>query len=141
LGLNNFSNVLRKPMSLKTQPALLARVYGGTHGCKGKSMKGEPSTRPASSEAAKNEWRLEIDQVAQFVEDACTRDADSSEKSSEVYTQYKGWVELNGVKHAVTHKTLRDRLTLLSFGKKKKTNQGSWVVGLKLKGAFHGTDQ
>jgi putative DNA primase/helicase len=97
-------------------------------------------TRPASSEAAKNEWRLEIDQVAQFVEDACTRNPDSGEKSSEVYAQYKSWVNLNGVKHPVTHKTLRDRLTLLGFGK-KKTNQGNWVVGLKLKGAFHGTDQ
>jgi putative DNA primase/helicase len=97
-------------------------------------------TRPASSEAAKNEWRLEIDQVAQFVEDACTRDPDGSEKSSEVYAQYKSWVALNGIKHPVTHKTLRDRLTLLGFGK-KKTNQGNWVVGLKLRGAFHGTDQ
>ena len=96
-------------------------------------------TRPASSEAAKNEWRLEVDQVAQFVEDACTRDADCSEKSSEVYAQYKSWVDLNGIKHPVTHKTLRDRLTLLGFGK-KKTREGAWVVGLKLKGAFHATD-
>jgi putative DNA primase/helicase len=96
-------------------------------------------TRPASSEAAKNEWRLEVDQVAQFVEDACIRNADGSEKSSEVYAQYKSWVNLNGVKHAVTHKTLRDRLTLLGFGK-KKTNQGNWVVGLRLNGAFHATN-
>ena len=103
-------------------------------------MKGEPSTRPASSEAAKNEWRLKVDQVAQFVEDACTRNPDSGEKPSEVYAQYKRWVNLNGVKHPVTHKTLRDRLTLLGFGK-KKTREGNWVVGLKLRGAFHGTDQ
>ncbi len=96
-------------------------------------------TRPASSEAAKNEWRLEVDQVAQFVEDACTRDPDSSEKSSEVYAQYKNWVALNGVKHPVTHKTLRDRLTLLGFGK-KKGREGNWVTGLKLNGAFHATD-
>jgi putative DNA primase/helicase len=30
-------------------------------------------TAPASSEAAKNKWRLEADQVAMFVEDACER--------------------------------------------------------------------
>lgn len=90
-------------------------------------------TQPASSNAAKNEWKLEVDQVAQFVEDACARDADSSEKSSEVFKHYKSWVDLNGIKHAVTHKTLRDRLTLLGFGK-KKTRDGSWVTGLKLNG-------
>ncbi len=96
-------------------------------------------THPTSSEPAKNEWRLETDQVAQFVEDACTRGADCSEKSSAVYAQYKSWVDLNGVKHSVTHKTLRDRLTLLGFGK-KKTREGNWVTGLKLNASFYATD-
>jgi putative DNA primase/helicase len=96
-------------------------------------------THPASSEAAKNEWRLETDQVAQFVEDACTRDAACSEKSSAVYAHYKSWVDLNGIKHPVTHKTLRDRLTLLGFGK-KKTREGNWVTGLKLNASFYATD-
>ena len=49
--------------------------------------------------------------MAQFAEDACTRDADSSEKSNAVYAQYKNWVEFDAVKQAVTHKTLRVRLT------------------------------
>ena len=88
-------------------------------------------TNPASSEAAKNEWRVETDQVAQFVQDACSRDADHREKSSAVYTLYKSWADLNGIKHHVTNKTLRDRLTLLGFGK-QKTRDGKWVVGLKL---------
>lgn len=92
-------------------------------------------TRPASSEAAKNEWRLETDQVAQFVDDACTREADSREKSSDVFKQYKDWAALNGIKHAVTHKTLRDRLTQLGFGK-QKTREAAWVVGLKLNGVI-----
>ena len=46
---------------------------------------------------------------------------------------------LVSLKHPVTHKTLRDRLTVLSLGK-KKTNQGNCVLGLKLNGAFHATD-
>jgi putative DNA primase/helicase len=92
-------------------------------------------TRPASSEAAKNEWKLETDQVAQFVEEACTRETDSREKSSEVFKHYKSWVELNGIKLAVTHKTLRDRLTHLGFGK-QKTRECAWVVGLKLNGVI-----
>lgn len=95
-------------------------------------------TSPASSEAAKNDWRLETDQVAQFVEDTCTREGGHREKSSSVYTQYKNWVDLNGVKQPVSHKTLRDRLTKLGFGN-KKTREGAWVIGLKLNGAFHST--
>lgn len=50
---------------------------------------------------------------------------------SAVYSQYKSWADLNGIKHPVTHKTLRDRLTLLGFGK-QKTRDCNWVVGLKL---------
>ena len=46
---------------------------------------------------------------------------------------------LVSLKHAVTHKTLRDRLTLLGFGK-KKTREGNWVTGLRLNGAFHATN-
>lgn len=88
-------------------------------------------TNPASSEAAKNEWRVDADQVAQFVQDACTRDADHSEKSSAVYAQYKSWADLNDIKKLVSHKTLRDRLTHLGFGK-QKTRDCNWVVGLKL---------
>jgi putative DNA primase/helicase len=88
-------------------------------------------TRPASSEAAKNEWRLETDQVAQFVEDACTRDAHHREKSSDVYREYQTWAEENGIQKTVTHKTLRNRLTSLGFGK-QKTRDSNWVTGLKL---------
>lgn len=88
-------------------------------------------TSPASSEAAKKEWQLETDQVAQFVEDACTRDPDHREKSSDVYREYQIWAEENGIKKTVTHKTLRDRLTSLSFGK-QKTRESNWVTGLKL---------
>jgi len=46
---------------------------------------------------------------------------------------------LFSLKHHVTQKTLRDCLSLLGFGK-KKTNQGNWALGQKLRGAFHGTD-
>ena len=46
---------------------------------------------------------------------------------------------LVSLKHPVTHKTLRDRLTPMGFGK-KKANQGNWVTGLRVNGAFHATD-
>ncbi len=88
-------------------------------------------TNPASSEAAKNEWRVETDQVAQCVQDACSRDANHREKSSAVYAQYKSWADPNGIKHPVTNKTLCDHLTLIGFGK-QKTRDGNWVLGLKL---------
>ena len=69
-----------------------------------------------------------VGQVAQFVQEACTRDADHSEKSSAVYSQFKSWADLKGRKNPVTNKTLRDRPTPLGFGK-QNTRDGNWVVG------------
>jgi putative DNA primase/helicase len=37
-------------------------------------------TQPGSTETAKQEWRLEADQVAQFVDDVCERDPKATEK-------------------------------------------------------------
>ena len=48
-------------------------------------------TQPASSETAKHGWRLEADQVAQFVDDVCTREADSMSKATDVFSAYKDW--------------------------------------------------
>ena len=88
-------------------------------------------TAPASSEAAKQEWRLEADQVAQFVNDVCTRDADAMSKAADVFSAYKDWGLENGIKQTMTMKGLRDRLNRLGFGH-HKDRVANYVTGLSV---------
>ena len=89
----------------------------------------EGFTAPASSEDAKREWRLEADQVAQFVDDACQRDPAGRVPSSEVFASYRLWADQNGIARTMSQKGLRDRLTRLGFGA-DKDRYGRYVLGL-----------
>lgn len=88
-------------------------------------------TEPASSLVAKNEWRLEADQVAMFVEEACQRASHAQTPISEVYTAYTTWAAVSGIKKTVAMKTLRDRLTRLGFGNNRNMHT-RYVTGLQL---------
>jgi putative DNA primase/helicase len=72
-------------------------------------------TRPASSEAAKNEWRLEADQVAMFVDEACERDSCAQTPKGDVYRAYKAWAADSGIQKTVSAITMRKRLTKLGY--------------------------
>jgi putative DNA primase/helicase len=89
-------------------------------------------TNPASSEDAKKEWRLEADQVAQFVDDACQREAGAMTGSTQVFKAYQTWAEENGISKTMSQKGLRDRLTRLGFGT-DKDRWGRYVTGLRIK--------
>ena len=88
-------------------------------------------TLPASSESAKQEWRLEADQVAQFVDDVCTRDAEARSKAADVFAAYRDWALDNGIKQTMSQKGLRDRLTRLGFGYHKDST-ARYVTGLRV---------
>ena len=88
-------------------------------------------TQPVSSEAAKQEWRLETDQVAQFVDDVCTRDADAKSATSEVFSAYKDWASGNGIKQTMSQKGLRGRLNRLGFGS-GRDRTARYVTGLRV---------
>lgn len=88
-------------------------------------------TKPVSSEEAKQEWRLEADQVAMFVEDRCVREVGAKEASSDLFTAYQEWAGKNGVKQTMSAKGLRDRLTKLGFGK-HRDGLGRYVTGMRL---------
>ena len=91
----------------------------------------EGFTAPASSEDAKREWRLEADQVAQFVDDACQRDPAGRVASREVFQRYRQWADQNGIARTMSQKGLRDRLTRLGFGA-DKDRYGRYVLGLRI---------
>lgn len=73
-------------------------------------------TEPASSKAAKNEWRLEADQVALFVEECCERLPGAAVPVSQLYDSYKAWAADSGIGKTVSIKSFRDRLTRRGFG-------------------------
>jgi len=87
-------------------------------------------TMPASCIEARKEWRLEADQVAQFVEDCCIKDLNGSEPASLLYGVYGMWADRCGIRNQVGIKQFRDRLTRLGFGGKRIAT-GKLVTGLK----------
>lgn len=88
-------------------------------------------TEPASSVTAKQEWRLETDQVALFVDEACQRDPDTKTQSGDVFRAYTLWASENGISKTMSQKGLRDRLTRLGFGA-YRDKTGRYVTGLRL---------
>ena len=90
----------------------------------------EGFTEPASSEEAKKEWRLEADQVALFVDDACQRDPDARTPAGDVFRAYQSWATDNGISKTMSQKGLRDRLTRLGFGA-DRDRTARYVTGLR----------
>ncbi len=88
-------------------------------------------TQPKSSEAAKKEWRLEADQVAQFVEDCCETATGAQARVGDIFNAYRSWATLNGISKTVAQKGLRDRLTRLGFGSDRDM-AARYVTGLRL---------
>lgn len=87
-------------------------------------------TEPQSSEDAKKEWRLEADQVALFVDDACKRDPDARTAAGDVFRAYQSWAMDNGISKTMSQKGLRDRLTRLGFGA-ERDRTARYVTGLR----------
>lgn len=91
----------------------------------------EGFTSPQSSEAAKNEWRLEADQVAMFVDEICERDDYGRTPISFIYQVYQRWAGDKRIGKTVSMKSMRDRLTRLGFGS-DRDRTARYVTGLCL---------
>jgi len=89
-------------------------------------------TMPASSVDARNEWRLEADQVAQFVGDECECVESRELLVSVLYRSYEFWAINNGIQKKVALRSFRERLTRLGFGH-KRDSRGNFILGLKFK--------
>jgi putative DNA primase/helicase len=88
-------------------------------------------TMPESSKKARDEWRLEADQVAQFVEECCVRLPSSSIRPQMLFDHYRQWAEQNGIHKTLSMKSFRDRLSRLGFGK-GRDRHGKLVEGIAL---------
>ena len=91
-------------------------------------------TEPESSRTAKDEWRLEADQVALFIADTYDRHHDGKETFKAVFAVYKNWAIDQNIGKQMTAKGFRNRLEKLGFGG-DRTSQQRLVTGLFLKAA------
>ena len=90
-------------------------------------------TIPASSQQARDEWKLETNQVAQFIVEKCDERQEAAVNFSELYKCYKDWVKRNHLT-LLTPKTFSSRTQRLGFIGGKSGNDRNFK-GLKLKNA------
>jgi putative DNA primase/helicase len=88
-------------------------------------------TMPASCVEVTKKWRLEADQVAQFVDDMCLDDPNGKENFMVLYGTYKRWAVDHGIKNAVGSKTFGDRLEQRGY-KRQRGGSGNCHAGLRL---------
>lgn len=88
-------------------------------------------TEPESSLAAKQEWRKEVDQVAQFVDECCAPDPGAEVMFGDLFQAYSGWAAEEGIQMHMSRKGLRGRLCRLGYGE-RRSRQARFVTGLRL---------
>lgn len=93
-------------------------------------------TMPESCRQAREEWRLEADQVQQFIESECSRDPASEMRAQELFNFYRMWAQDNNIHRTLTMKSFRDRLDRLGFGK-RRNEKGMLVTGIRRKDAAY----
>ena len=92
-------------------------------------------TIPASSQQARDEWKLETNQVAQFVIDKCDEKPDAAENFKDLYICYQGWVHRNHLTKPLPAKTFSIRMQRLGFIS-GKSGPNRKFKGLQLKKLF-----
>ncbi|BBL33930.1 hypothetical protein Nstercoris_00157 [Nitrosomonas stercoris] len=88
-------------------------------------------TEPEASKVAKDEWRLEANQVAQFVDEECERATGTKETLAGLYGAYKEWAMTSGINKTLTKTSFGGRLQLLGF-EKCRTASGMAFVAIRL---------
>lgn len=87
-------------------------------------------TMPASSQAAINQWRVETDQVAQFVETECENDSTERVPPQKLYNAYRDWAVDNGIQHRLKQKNFIDRLVNMGY-QRSRSNGVRYIAGLR----------
>jgi putative DNA primase/helicase len=89
-------------------------------------------TDPQSCLDARQEWRLEADQVAQFIADKCVMEPLQEVSSQALYVEYTGWAEENGITRKLGRKNFTTRLVRLGCTLGKGTGGKRMVHGIRI---------
>jgi len=89
-------------------------------------------TMPASCEKARHEWRMEADQVAQFVEEKCrlVQEPKKEIPSQQLFNTYLSWAKDAGIHKTVGIRAFGDRLEKLGCGKRRDM-YGRYITGIE----------
>lgn len=88
-------------------------------------------TIPASTLEARKQWRLDADQVAQFLEECMETSPGGEVAFSLLYDRFKVWASQNGIKAAVKSRKFGERLDLLGYTTKRGAGGIRVRCGLK----------
>lgn len=91
-------------------------------------------TTPASMSAAVEEWRLEADQVRQFIQDRCQLAEGKTEKGR-LFQSYELWASDVRVSKRLSHRSFTNRLRQLGVGE-HRDGKSRYYTGVVL-----GTDE
>ncbi len=106
--------------------ALALQAYAGV------IQRGGVFTEPASCKTAKQEWRKEADQVAQFIEEKCELTPDSTMLSSDLYMAYDNWTRGAGITRKLNRKNFTNRMERLGATPRKGTKGVRLIAGIRL---------
>ncbi|WP_052063585.1 DNA primase family protein [Nitrincola sp. A-D6] len=87
-------------------------------------------TTPTSCQSAKERWRLEADQVAQFIESECEPVAGERIPPQQLFNAYRVWAGDNGIQKKLTQRSFLDRLVSLGY-ERQKSSGIRYICGLK----------
>lgn len=93
-------------------------------------------TQCKSSELAKDKWRYEADQVAQYVDECCEVGPWLSMPSSKIWDGYVKWVGDAGVSRPVNRNTLTNRLQKLGVSLVRGNGGTRTLKGICLRNSF-----
>ncbi len=90
-------------------------------------------TSPTSSEQAKRDWRVESDQVAQFVEEECLLGPDHNCSVKTLFDAYKVWANDAGVRFHLGRRSFTDRVKKFGLESHRGTGGAYRFSGIRPK--------
>jgi len=90
-------------------------------------------TECSSSAAAATQWRMEADQVAQFVADDCDTGSGCRATSAELFSHYQRWAGSAGVRRTLNRNNFTSRLKRNGYEPDRGTGGERMIAGLQPK--------
>ena len=95
-------------------------------------------TDPPSSIEAKQHWRMESDQVAQFLEECCELYKDHESASHDIYARYQQWAKEAGSSRPLNRKNFTGRLKRFGVETYKGSGGKRMLHGIRITLAYDG---
>ncbi|MCB1943976.1 MAG: primase C-terminal domain-containing protein [Candidatus Accumulibacter sp.] len=93
-------------------------------------------TECASSSAIARQWRMEADQVAQFVDESCETGPKYRSTSAELFQNYQNWAEAAGVRRTLNRNNFTGRLQRLGFEPDRGAGGTRMIAGLQPRAGY-----